>query len=165
MLWKSSSDSSSAVSSIGTSSEIRTQLAAFEVLEIEDVLVDRGRVVDDDDHLGVRVEVGPRLVRELLELVDVACVGHVISAIYPEIGPQTVLLAQALEIAQLPGDLGLDVEWFLALAHASLALRATTSWRTSSISAGSAVTSTVGVLIFRISSSTSSGSSPRLRWR
>ncbi len=40
-------------------------------LHVEDLLVERGRVVDDDDHLGLRVEVGAGLHEQLLDLVEV----------------------------------------------------------------------------------------------
>jgi hypothetical protein len=46
-------------------------LGALVVLEVEDLLVERGRVVDDDQDLGLRVEVGPGLVEQLLDLVEV----------------------------------------------------------------------------------------------
>ncbi len=49
------------------SSEISTQSVAVEVVRLEDLVVDLGRVVDDDHDLGLRVEVGPRAEHQLVE--------------------------------------------------------------------------------------------------
>src|SRR4051794_21309221 len=46
-------------------------LGALVGLHVEDLLVERGRVVDDDQDLGLRVEVGPGLHQQLLDLVEV----------------------------------------------------------------------------------------------
>ena len=41
---------------------------AFVLLHVEDLGIELGRVIDDDQHLGLRVEVGPRPVDQLVEL-------------------------------------------------------------------------------------------------
>ena len=48
---------------------------ALEVLHVEDLRVDVGRVVDDDQHLGLRVEVRPRAVDDVVE-VELSRIGH-----------------------------------------------------------------------------------------
>src|ERR1700733_16115430 len=40
-------------------------------LHVEDLLVDRGGIVDHDDDLGLRVEVGAGLDQQLLDLVEI----------------------------------------------------------------------------------------------
>ena len=45
------------------------------VLHVEDLLVERGRVVDDHDDLGLGVEVGARLHQQLLDLVEIVLGG------------------------------------------------------------------------------------------
>src|SRR6185437_8847449 len=50
-------------------------VGAVEVLRLEDLVIDLGRVVDDDEHLGGRVEVGPGADRQLVEL-EAACILH-----------------------------------------------------------------------------------------
>ena len=46
-------------------------VSALVGLHVEDLLVDRGRVVDDDDDLGLGVEIGAGLDQQLLDLVEV----------------------------------------------------------------------------------------------
>ena len=55
-------------SSTGASSAIRTQSAPSSVLHVEDLGVDVDGVVDDHHHVGLRVEVRPGAVDELVEL-------------------------------------------------------------------------------------------------
>ena len=56
-----------------------------------------------DDHLGLRVEVGPGLVGELLELVAVW--SAMAAFIYPTrpAAKRSYLLAEVLEVLELPG--------------------------------------------------------------
>src|SRR5580700_2112513 len=50
---------------------------ALEVLHVEDLMVEIGGVVDDQQHLGLGVEVGPRTDRQLVELERAVVSGHV----------------------------------------------------------------------------------------
>ena len=50
-------------------------VGALELLHVEDLGVELGRVVDDDQHLGLGIEVGPRPIAQFLEL-EAAWIGH-----------------------------------------------------------------------------------------
>ena len=102
------------------SSSIRTQSAPSYASRLKISGVERGRVVDDDHHLGLGVEVGPRADQQLVELVF-ASLGHMRRIYIAELpGSACSVWLAAAELAQLAVDLGLDVEWRLALACAAL---------------------------------------------
>ena len=78
-------------------------LGALVGLHVEDLLVDRGGVVDDDHDLGLRVEVGARLDQQLLDLVEVLLGVRRPSA-------RSYVSGEGVEIGELALGLGLDVE-------------------------------------------------------
>ena len=110
--WKRSTSSSRLCSSSGMSSAISTQSALSNSSVFEDLVVDLGRVVDDDHDLGLGVEVGARAERQLVEL-EAARVGH--RAFIPNGAAARAHGSSSCERAR---DLGLHVERLEALAHA-----------------------------------------------
>ena len=97
----------------------RHPLGAFELLHVEDLAVQLGRVVDDDQHLGLGIEVHAGAGDDLVEGLSV---GH--RGFYT---PSKATLRRARRAAsgriqslQLALDLGLDVERRLAARHAPL---------------------------------------------
>ena len=84
-------------------------VGALELLEVEDLAVDRGRVVHDHDDLGLRIQVAAGAQQQVVEL-EAAVVGHLGPA-YTRSGAGVIP-----EITQLTLDLGLHVERLLALA-------------------------------------------------
>ena len=86
-------------------------VGALVLLHVEDLGVELGRVVDDDEDLGLRVEVGPRTVDELVELE--ACVDRPSARSLPVRGTADVC-SEVAQPGDLALDLGLDVERRLA---------------------------------------------------
>ena len=83
-------------------------VGALEVLHVEDLGVEVGRVVDDDQHLGLRVEVRAGTDDDVLE-VELSGVGHGLSL--------------SVQLAQTALDLGVDVERLQAGPRAAAVTR------------------------------------------
>ena len=109
-------------------------LGGVELVHLEDLVVDLGRVVDDDHDLGLGVEVRARAEDQLVEL-EAARVAS--SRVYtPSGGPREAV--SRIELLQRAGHLGLHVERLEALAQRAVRCAPATSWRTSATSAGRA---------------------------
>src|SRR5262249_19085464 len=124
-------------------------------LHVEDLLVERGRVVDHDDDLRLGVEVGPRLHQQLLDLVEILLgAGH-------QNDPTRSASWRSVSASTSSGSR----PW-----PSRRSLRAITSWRTSARSSWSwrspaAGPSSDSVSRRSVSVSTSIGASPRRSWR
>src|ERR687894_273193 len=125
----------------------------LEVLHIEDLRVDRLRVVDDHHDLGLRIEVGARSVDQLLELIA-ASVGHARSLTRSTAVKRSAQPPSSRSWRSTSASMSSD-SWPRAMRRS---LRATTTWRTSSRSASSAGAGRVSAAN---SASISSGASPR----
>src|SRR5439155_20080667 len=129
----------------------------LELLEVEDLGVERRRVVDNDHHLGLRVEIRARADDQLVELVvAIGCHARIYSrnraAANP--GPRHPPSSRSWRSTSASTSSG-SLPW-----RTRRACRAITSWRTSSRSSASAGAAAACVS-FAISASTSSGDSPR----
>ena len=159
MVWNRSIAVSRASESTGTSSEIADPVGALVDLHVEDLLIDRDRVVDDHDDLGLRVEIRTRPDEQIVE-IDHRIVGR---GSRPE-----HVLPEVLELPQLALDLGVDVERLLALAGAALVAgddELAHLLPQLGVAAAGAAGDRCSVSAFASSSSTSSGVSPRACWR
>ena len=93
-------------------------VGAVEVLGLEDLVVDLGRVVDDDQHLGRGLKYVPgRIVSS--SSCEAACVLH--GAFIPDLRGAAWL--RRIELVERALDLGLDVERLEALARAPFVAR------------------------------------------
>src|SRR4051812_18350829 len=108
-------------------------VGALELLEVEDLGVQRGGVVDDDHHLGLGVEVGPRPDDELVELVF-APFSH-----WAEFYRKSRMVKRQVPSSRSCRSISCSTSSGGLPWRSRRSLRATTSWRTSSRSAGSAL--------------------------
>src|ERR1700754_2733191 len=100
-------------------------LGALVGLHVEDLLVDRGGVVDDHDDLGLRVEVGAGLDQQLLDLVEVLLrIGGHRRGSYPPSSASWRVASASTSSGSSP-------------CRRRRSLRAMTSWRPSARSASS----------------------------
>src|SRR6266511_2831471 len=132
-------------------------LGALVGLHVEDALVDRRRVVDDHQDLGLGIEVGPRADRQLLELRDPILQLHLrLAAHWPRFSSSRSWRSTSASTS--------NGSWPL---RARRSLRATTSWRTSVRSSSSRPSDGAGRSSSSLctSASMSSGASPRACWR
>src|SRR5215213_4137147 len=124
----------------------------LELLEVEDLAVDRGRVVHRDEDLGLGVQIGPGADEQLVQL-DAAVVCHDASQPIPAGGASHPPSSRSWRSTSASTSSGC-LPW-----RSRRSLRATTSWRISSRRPGSAVAA--GRVRSASSASTSSSGSPR----
>ena len=91
-------------------------VGAVEIVHVEDLVVDLGRVVDDDQDLGLGVEIGARADRELIEL-EAASVAH--GAFIPD----CARACSSVELLERSCHLGLHLERLETLADAPFVAR------------------------------------------
>ena len=102
---------------------------ALELLQVEDLAVDRGGVVHHDHDLGLRVEVAARAEQQVVE-IEASFVGHQGQPI-PAMGLKSPPRSRSWRSISVSTSSG-SLPW-----RSRRSLRAITSWRTSSRSAGS----------------------------